>query len=158
MMRAGRVARIRVSPADCMLVVDLCRAVGLDPRGMSWGQAVSTTFSTLAEVARKQGIVPRRDGFEYNEMMASFGGMATERRASAIASSVHPIGLDRIPTTLEPVSKIEQVARDKLDRRWNELQMRKQMTPENMSVEEERELEALHKELGYPAVKAGGTG
>lgn len=145
-MRAGKVARIRVNPKDCMSTVDLCKLVGLNPGSMNFSQSVSAAYSTLLEMCRKQGTIPRRDGFEYLQLMGSLKETVTTSDRAERA----------IEAPRSPEQGQEVVDRDRMDRRWNELVMRKQFTPENMTIEEERELEALHKELGYPAVKAGG--
>lgn len=144
-MRAGKIARIRVNPRDCMSTVDLCKVAGLTPGSMNFSQSVSAAYATLLEMARKQGTIPRRDGFEYLDMMAELkDNSAPATRAERALNA--PRNVDQVRA---------DISRDKMDRRWNELAYRKQLTPENMSVEEDAELVQLHKDLGYPPIGTG---
>jgi len=69
-MKAGRVVRMRVSPKDAMAVADVCKAHAMPAMGFS--QSVSYTLAVLLETARTAGMIPERDGFEYNELMQQF--------------------------------------------------------------------------------------
>lgn len=66
------VVRIRVSPKDCMSVVDAARLVGVPPERYSMSALTSLVLSSLLEVHRKSGLIPERSGFEYSEMMEPF--------------------------------------------------------------------------------------
>lgn len=68
----GRVARIRVNPQDAMGVADVLHALGVDDQRFSFDQAVRIALSSLLESARAHGAIPRRDGFEYSNLMARF--------------------------------------------------------------------------------------
>jgi len=71
-MKGGAVVSIRVSPADLMTVVDLVNKAGAFFHGMSLSSAVSLAMSIAYEELRKQGKIPRRDGFAYSEMLEPF--------------------------------------------------------------------------------------
>lgn len=66
------VVRLRVSPKDCMSVVDAARLVGVPPEQYSMSALTSLVLSSLLEVHRKSGLIPERSGFEYSEMMEPF--------------------------------------------------------------------------------------
>mgnify|MGYP001557962641 CR=1 FL=1 len=71
-MKAGRIVRLRVNPADCMGVADVLSQLGMSPERFSFDQACRIALSSLLESARVHGAIPRRDGFEYTEMMSRF--------------------------------------------------------------------------------------
>lgn len=156
-MRPGRVVTLRVNPKDCLSILDILDKAELYIPRMGFSAAVSLALSSMLEAYRQGGHIPVRDGFEYGDMMSRFSDhpKVDRVRKLAITEVIHKLGSE---AQVPPAIDVNRVAHDRMDRRWNELQMRKQMTPENMSVEEERELEQLHKELGYPAVKADGSG
>lgn len=162
-MNTGRVARIRVNPKDCMSAVDIARKAGVHIPGMSFGQLVSIAFSSMLEAYRQCGHIPIRDGFEFTEVMAPFADNPKVDRARklAITHAIQSAGSE-VKTPPAPLSSspngLDPLHRERLDRRWNELALRKQLTPENMSVDEERELERLHEELGYPPIVVGTIG
>ena len=83
-MKAGRVVSIRVNPRDCLAAIDTLEKIGLRVKGMSFAQVVSIAFSSAMESFRQNGIVPDRDGFEFNEMMQQFPA-DSRRKGRAIA-------------------------------------------------------------------------
>ena len=141
-MKAGKVARIRVNPRDAMSSVDLCKVTWLNPGSMSFSQVVSSNYSALLEMMRKQGTIPRRDGFEYLQMMGELkAGSSAEGRAEAALTAPRESSAPSGPNAVE---------RMRLDIRWNELTMRKNLTPENFTDEEASELKELCTKLGLP--------
>lgn len=90
-MRPGKVTTIRVNPLDCLSVLDVCKSAGIEIPGGSFAQHVSLALSSLLQTVRDAGIIPTRDGFEYNEMMERFGDKNTARK-TAIADVVHRAG------------------------------------------------------------------
>ena len=80
-MRPGRVAQIRLNPKDCMTVVDIVNQAGGIKPSMSFAQAVSLALGCAFETFRKKGVVPDRDGFEFNDMMQPFPDTTRGRRA-----------------------------------------------------------------------------
>lgn len=71
-MKGGMVVRIRVSPKDCMSLVDAAQALGIQSTQYSMSALTSLVLSSLLEVQRKAGTVPTRSGFEYLSMMEPY--------------------------------------------------------------------------------------
>lgn len=71
-MKGGMVVRIRVSPKDCMSIIDAAQALGIQPTQYSMSALTSLVLSSLLEVQRKAGTVPTRSGFEYLSMMEPY--------------------------------------------------------------------------------------
>lgn len=71
-MRAGQVVRIRVNPKDCVSVLDVMKAGGIDISKMSYSSIVSLALSAMLQGLRDGGTIPDRDGFEYAEMMEPY--------------------------------------------------------------------------------------
>ena len=88
-MKPGRVVSIRVNPADCISVVDVLREVDALVPGMSFSQAVSVALSSALETLRQGGVLPRRAGFEYDEVMQQFpAALRRNGRAMKITESM----------------------------------------------------------------------
>lgn len=68
----GRVVRIRVNPTDCMAIADAVKYMGLSTENMSFDHAVSRVLASSLAGLRANGILPKRDGFEYTELMQPF--------------------------------------------------------------------------------------
>lgn len=88
MSAPGEVVRIRVNPRDCMSVADVCAAVGVNWPGMSFSQACSVAFSALLETMRDAGTIPRREGFEFSEVMANYKFKQRTGRKLALTRAV----------------------------------------------------------------------
>lgn len=71
-MKGGMVVRIRVSPKDCMSIIDAAQVLGIQPTQYSMSALTSLVLSSLLEVQRKAGTVPTRSGFEYLSMMEPY--------------------------------------------------------------------------------------
>lgn len=69
MSKGGRIIRMRVPPQDCMSVLDGIVKLGLDMNKLSFDAATRIVLSALLEGARKDGVLPQREGFEYLQMM-----------------------------------------------------------------------------------------
>lgn len=76
----GKSISLRVNPRDCLSVLDIAEAVGIPTTSASFSALVSLAFSSLIETARKNGIIPDRDGFEYSEMMTPFEDRSHKRK------------------------------------------------------------------------------
>ena len=68
-MRAGKVVSMRVNPADCMSVIDVLEDAGFNLSQLGFSNAVSIVLSMLLEDRRSKGLIQRRLGFEYMNMM-----------------------------------------------------------------------------------------
>jgi hypothetical protein len=87
-MKTGEVVHIRVRPQDVMGAIDLIRATPIYTPGMSLASVIAWAFMYSMEAMRANGIIPKRDGFEYNEMLSPFKGMAKYDRARRSATSI----------------------------------------------------------------------
>ena len=65
----GRVARIRLTPQDCLGVLDVVEVLGLTLERFSFDQAARIALSALLDSARSAGTIPTRSGFEFLERM-----------------------------------------------------------------------------------------
>lgn len=68
----GMVTTIRVRPDDQMSCIDIVEKAGALREGMSITAVVSRALSICCETLREAGTIPRRDGFEYGDMIAPF--------------------------------------------------------------------------------------
>ena len=70
--RGGVVARIRVNPRDCLSILDILQSNGIDIQGMSFSAITSLAMTCMLESLRKGEVIPRNDGFDYNERMGPY--------------------------------------------------------------------------------------
>lgn len=79
----GQVVRIRVNPRDCLSVLDVVQVTAIDVKGMSFASIISMTFSSLLESLRKQGTIPRNEGFDFEVRMRPYleGKSTANKRA-----------------------------------------------------------------------------
>lgn len=106
-MKAGKVISLRVNPKDCMSCIDVLEAAGLPIKNMSFAQVVSLALSSAMETFRTQQVIPTRDGFEFSEMMAPFGGTWSGRHKQKleVTKLVEGVGSElqvKMPTKEEP--------------------------------------------------------
>lgn len=81
-MTPGVVVRIRINPTTCMSVLDTLEAVGIDVREKTFATCVSAALNILVETAKKSGVLPEPDPYEYSERMKYHQGEeAPDRRA-----------------------------------------------------------------------------
>lgn len=71
-MKGGMVVRLRVSPKDCMSIIDAAQTLGIRYEQYSMAALTSLVLSSLLEVQRRAGTVPTRSGFEYLSMMEPY--------------------------------------------------------------------------------------
>jgi hypothetical protein len=83
-MSPGRVVRIRVNPKDCLGAVDVLAAAKIHTNNMSFDQVVRLALSILLEQARVIEQIPRRDGFEYNDVMSTFATRGPEHHVEKL--------------------------------------------------------------------------
>ena len=116
-LRAGTVVRLRVNPRDCLSCIDIAKQIGIYTKGMSFSAVVSLALSSMLEACRQQEIIPTRDGFEYDEMMAPFKEEPIGARAKKleISKTIYDAGSDvRVASVLDqrpivPVNKQQAV-------------------------------------------------
>lgn len=85
-MKAGLVTSIRVNPKDCMSIIDVLNAGGVNFDGMSFASMTSLALSSLLETSRKAGLIPTRDGFEYLTMMQPYISKQNGRKLAITAA------------------------------------------------------------------------
>ena len=73
-LTTGKTVHIRLSTEDIMGCIDVVEASNVQVPGMSLALVVRLALSGLLEAARVQGSIPKRDGFEYEEMISRYGG------------------------------------------------------------------------------------
>ncbi len=156
-MKHGYVARVRVMPADIMTCIDLVQKAGIHTQGMSLSQCISLALKGLAQGARNTGMVPKRDGFEYSQMVAPFLSQTTQVRKLHVAKlaeqemvrreafDLPPQGEQIANMAFNPTIRAEKMAR------MEELKFKRDADPINFSDEDRAELERLATELiiGY---------
>lgn len=68
-MKPGTVARIRVNPKDCIGIIDMLKAAGINTEHKSFAACTSLALSAMLDIMRKNQIIPDGDGFDYLEKM-----------------------------------------------------------------------------------------
>ena len=137
---AGRVARIRVNPQDCMAVVDVLRLLELKPEQFTFDQAVRVALSSLLESARSHNAIPRRDGFEYSQMMSQFIQRFTTDRTKTFE-------VTKLINTASIRASVPDHTAERKFRRFEELNFKLQADSANISPAEQHELQQLAAEL-----------
>lgn len=99
MSRGGKVVRLRLSPQDCMTVIDVLDNAEIPIGRLGVSNAASIAFSLLLKEKRTKGEVPNRMGFEYLNMMnrLDLNGYTKDKQAAAealYADALH--GLDEV--------------------------------------------------------------
>ena len=81
-MKGGMVVQIRISPKDCLGILDCAEVAGVDTAGKSFASIASITFSSLIALARQMNIITQdEDGFQYLNRMQQYGaGKATKQK------------------------------------------------------------------------------
>jgi len=147
-MRAGEVVRIRVNPQDAMSVADIVRKLGFNYTGMSFSQACAIALSSLLETVRENGAIPRRDGFEFAEIMAPFGLKQRTGRKLDITKTFNLLAGSegRVPAIPVAVRGFERSPEPELTPeqrqakfRYEELCLKREHAPESMTAEDEAE-------------------
>lgn len=91
-MKAGHVASIRINPRDCQSVLDTLDAAGVPRRALSFAQCVSLALGCLLETARRGGVIPEPDEFEYLNRMQEYMTPARRRKSVRVADALHNLG------------------------------------------------------------------
>lgn len=139
-MLAGRVVRIRVNPQDCMGVVDVLKLLELKVVQFTFDQAVRIVLSSLLESSRSHGAIPRRDGFEFTQMMKGFIQRITNDRTKTFE-------VTRLLDTASIQAAMPDPTRERKFRRFEELNLKMEIDTINVTEAEQRELQQLTAEL-----------
>lgn len=154
-MKAGRVVHIRVSPKDCMGCIDVLQKNGIIVRGTSFPQVVSMALKSLLNTVRGVGVIPDRDGFEYNEMMEPFADPNNRERKLDITNQLEFLG-DKlvVPPIALRVEEESSPAVTRLENKIKEVYALQQADPEN---DRTQELLELDKQLKQQLAKERGN-
>jgi len=136
-MTPGIVVSLRVNPTDVMAVIDTLSYLGIPSANLSFNQATKLVLSASLESHRQAGIIPRRGGFEYSEMLEPFqqqGFGARGRRLQVAKLLAQPT------TVVPPVETPERRARKV---RYEELLFRRNEDPMNFNDADLNELASL---------------
>lgn len=137
---------MRVNPRDCLSAIDVVQQAGIAVQGMSFAQICALAFSSLLEACRARGVIPTRDGFEFDEMMTGFPADTGHARKMAISKAVESVGSElRVPPPQPVKAWNPEVAR--AERRYKELAARKEFDPLNWTPQDQEEMDGLFKEL-----------
>jgi len=155
MLKGGMTPTIRISPKDCLSILDVLDVAGVQRHGMSFASCTSLALSSLIGMARQAGIIEEPDGFAYLERVGPYHGQRNDKRKRATANHLYAaaqhgsaaISLPRVNTSMPPQVMEEQALRELKDR-FTKLNDRKEADI-LLSIEEEQEWQACFSVL-YP--------
>ncbi|MHB8413879.1 MAG: hypothetical protein ACYDB1_00595 [Acidiferrobacteraceae bacterium] len=128
-MKAGPTPHIRMSPQDAMGCIDVAEKLGVNIDGMSFAMVVKLAVASLLESARQNGLIPRREGWEYDKMMSRFDELQQGARAGKLQMTalVQGMGSDLAPRAVMP----ETPERERRRMRYKELKFLHESDPLN---------------------------
>lgn len=161
-MKYGETVHMRVNAEDLMGCIDICKVSNVYIPGMSLAQVVRLTLSGLLESARAAEIIPRRDGFEYSEMIEPILATGRNGKKLQISNTIElaevsraAIDLPRSVVHVPTRNKIHEIDEDdpairrkkgKLLTRIMEISGRLEVDPDNVSQEEKDEMANMQAE------------
>lgn len=141
-MRGGKLATIRLSPKDCMAVVDILSKLGTSTVNLSFSQAAKIVFASALESFRQSGMIPERTGFEYLNMMEPF-----EQQGYAARGGQLKLTERNSMESFQAPSLVDSGERKKRMVRYEELMFKYKADEINFSTEERQELAELLPEF-----------
>ncbi len=141
-MTPGIVVSIRVNPTDVMAVIDTLDHLGIPKANFSFAQATKLVLSSALESFRQAGIVPKRTGFEYLEMIEPFERQNFSSRGAKLRTAKD---LRQPGAHVQPAMP-ETYERKQRRLRYEELLFRSHQDADNMSAEDMQELAPLLEE------------
>lgn len=157
-MTPGEKVWIRVKPTELVGCVDVLAAAGVDVAGMSLSAMVRCALNILIESALAAGTIPRRDGYDYLNVIAPFkrANLRTKVQVGhtiSLAENLRQgedrtIALGTLPRPRGSVvngesALVQREGRNRLKGRIQELQFKAANDPANMSPAEFKELRDL---------------
>lgn len=156
------VLHIRLNPEDVMGCIDVIKASGVNPAGMSLAMIARLALSAFLEGARQNETIPTRDGYEYSEMVAPYLGTPQSKKLQ-IFSTIRNTEIARVKVD-EPASQFaisstytkpdgRDVSDEVVRRRGRlmvqivELETRMNADPANFSPEQNAALTKLREQL-----------
>lgn len=132
---------LRVNPTDAMSIIDILDKLEVPKNNLSFAQATKIALGTLLESARREGLIPRREGFEYLEMMRPFEESST--RYGARSAKLRITKLSNVEPRELPVPQRDAALMNGEQIRLNELLFKNTHDPDNMDEQELLELSNL---------------
>ena len=154
-MKVGEVVHIRLNPEDVLGCIDVCETSHVLTPGMSLAMVVRLALSGLLESARAAELIPRREGYEYHQMVAPLLQTGRNGKKLQISETIElaevsranndlPASVVRLPRPVRAANGSGDTARDKFIRRHgariDELNQKKEIDPDNWSEAEQAEL------------------
>lgn len=82
-MKPTKTLSIRIRPSDFMSAIDILEKCNISYYNTSMAQVIHIAMGVAFNTMRETGIIPKRDGFEYNEMLNRWKKMQHEWSASS---------------------------------------------------------------------------
>jgi hypothetical protein len=136
-MKPGKVVRFRMSPTDCLSVLDIMKVAKISTDGKSFNTVVHLALSSMLESYRKAGIINADpDPFSFMPRMEEFTVRDRQKLAVTNALTMHEMAGNRVVAAANVVTAkdLEQVKR-----RLAELDSRS----DNLSEDERLEYDRL---------------
>lgn len=147
--------KVRMNPQEVMSCIDCVNAVGADMEGMSLSAVVKRGISIALQTLRSSEVIPTRDGFEYEQMIAPYEGLTRVQKIKVghklVMEDQQRQAMDIPPpslhTKVDPrvASITPQEAR--LTRRRGELLLKQNADPDNFDGNEAAELDRISRQL-----------
>jgi len=155
-MKYGDIVRIRLLPEDSMGCIDVCKAAGVYVDGMSLSQIAKLALSGLLEAYRNAGVIPKREGYEYNQLVhpiTASGNNAKKLQISTIVEAAQvarlSVGAPAFSGHLTAPSGNDVLApkKGRVLVRLMELEQKLSDDPDNITNDEQDKIHALRKAL-----------
>lgn len=158
-MRPGEVVTVRINPTDCMGIADMLVMGDVNTDGMTFSQATATVLQSLLESARMQGIIPVRDGFEFNKVMQPFARKRRGPPKGGLIAAMHDMKMSvsrardiaEVITSNDEVSAIASMTPEqrRAGLRLSELIVKQEHASDSWSASDQEEYDWLYK-IVYP--------
>jgi len=135
----GFIVSLRINPNDVMSIIDVLDTIGVPKQNLSFAQATKIALASLLEGARQSNLVPRRDGFEYSEMIKPFAGSTYASRGAKLRTAYK---LSRPPSDNGSDPRLDMRKAARLE----ELLFKHNHNQENMDDAELKEMATLLEE------------
>jgi hypothetical protein len=154
----GIVVRLRVPPRDVMSCIDCVQAAKAEMTGMSISAVIRRGMSIAMGTLRSNKVIPERDGYEYEQMVAPYDCRTGAEKITAghlmvIADQNAEINDTPVPTLSTQTNRtvggsIVVTPREaRLNREKIELLFRQEQDPLNFDEADQKKLEGISREL-----------
>lgn len=102
--KGGLVARVRVNPKDCLAILDVMEAIGMDPYQHSFSGCVAIALSSLIAVARRAGAIKEEeDGLQYLNRTEYFHGQVSTKVKRERTNTLYERGQRGFTAPIPPI-------------------------------------------------------